>query len=80
MVYTLLKSSWWRVLLLILLAGMVALIGVSRIYSGQHWASDVLAAYVLGSVWLGLSIWFYRWGKPRFFVNQPVAKESPAGK
>jgi membrane-associated phospholipid phosphatase len=55
---------------------MVALIGLSRIYVGQHWASDVLAAYLLGSVWLSLSILFYRWGKPRFFINQPVAKET----
>lgn len=75
--YTLLKHSWWRTGLLILLFGMIALIGPSRIYVGQHWASDVIAAYLLGSVWLAISILIYRWGKPRFFVNQPVAKETP---
>jgi membrane-associated phospholipid phosphatase len=75
--YTLLKHSWWRTGLLITLAGMIALIGPSRIYVGQHWASDVIAAYLLGSVWLALSVVIYRWGKPRFFVNQPVAKETP---
>jgi len=78
LVYTLLKPSWWRTLLLVVLAAMVALIGISRIYEGQHWASDVLAAYLLGSIWLSLSILIYRWGKPRFFVNQPVAKETNA--
>jgi membrane-associated phospholipid phosphatase len=78
LVYTLLKKSWWRMALLVILGGMVALIGLSRIYEGQHWASDVLAAYLLGSVWLSLSILIYRWGKPRYFVNQPVAKETPA--
>lgn len=77
LVYTLLKPSWWRSLLLIILGAMVALIGLSRIYEGHHWASDVIAAYLLGSVWLSLSILVYRWGKPRFFVNQPVAKETP---
>ncbi len=76
--YTLLKPIWWRTLLLVILGGMVALIGLSRIYEGQHWASDVLAAYLLGSVWLGLSVYIYRWGKPRFFVRQPMAKEAPA--
>ena len=76
--YTLLKHSWWRTGLLILLVGMIALIGPSRIYVGQHWASDVIAAYLLGSVWLALSVVIYRWGKPRFFANQPVAKETPA--
>ena len=62
--YTLLKHSWWRTLLLVILGGMVALIGLSRIYEGQHWASDVLAAYLLGSVWLAMSVYVYRWGKP----------------
>ncbi len=75
--YTLLKHSWWRTLLLIILGSMVALIGLSRIYVGQHWVSDVAAAYLLGSVWLSLTIFVYRWGKPRFFVNQPAAKETP---
>jgi len=64
LVYTLLKNSWWRTLLMVVLGGMVALIGLSRIYEGQHWASDVLAAYLLGSVWLALSVYVYRWGKP----------------
>lgn len=75
--YTLLKPVWWRTVLLIMLVGMLVLIGPSRIYMGQHWASDVVAAYLLGSVWLSLSVVIYRWGKPRYFVNQPVAKETP---
>lgn len=75
--YTLLKHSWWRTLLLIVLGAMVALIGMSRIYEGQHWASDVTAAYLLGSVWLSLSILVYRWGKPRFFVDHSVTQETP---
>lgn len=78
--YTLLKPAWWRGLLLVILVGMVVLIGPSRIYEGQHWASDVIGAYLLGSVWLALTILIYRWGKPRFFVNQPVAKETPVSK
>jgi undecaprenyl-diphosphatase len=75
--YTLFKPSWWRTLVLIILTGLVSLIGLSRIYAGQHWASDVLAAYLLGSVWLILSVRTYVWGKPRFSANQPVAKETP---
>jgi membrane-associated phospholipid phosphatase len=75
--FTLLKSSWERTLLIIFFTGLIALVGISRIYEGEHWASDVLAAYLLGSLWLTLSIYGYRWGKPRFFANQPVAKETP---
>lgn len=75
--YTLLKRSWFRTLLLILLGTLIALVGISRIYLGQHWASDVLGAYLLGSLCLVLTIELYRWGKKRFFVHQPVAPEEP---
>ncbi len=68
--YTLLKRSWWRTLLLILLGTLVALVGVSRIALGQHWFSDVLGAYLLGSVWLALTVQVYRWGQDRYFVRQ----------
>lgn len=31
---------------------LVALIGLSRIYLGAHWASDVLGSYLAGGIWL----------------------------
>jgi len=58
--YTLLKPSWPRSVLLILIAAGVVLMGPSRIYMGQHWFSDTMGAYVLGSLWLALSIKLYR--------------------
>jgi membrane-associated phospholipid phosphatase len=76
--FTLVKHAGWRWLLLVLFGGMIVLIGPSRIYVGQHWASDVLAAYLLGTIWLALTVYFYRWGKTRFFVDEPVAKEQVA--
>ena len=72
------KPSWGRRLILLILFSLIALVGISRIYLGEHWASDVIAAYLLGSVWLAACVRVYRWGKPRFFVNQPVAKETQA--
>ncbi len=73
--FTVLKPSWQRTLLMVVFGGLVALVGISRIYEGEHWASDVLAAYLLSSVWLAFILWFYRWGKSRYFAKQPVAKE-----
>jgi undecaprenyl-diphosphatase len=70
--FTLLKHSWKRTLLLIIFGGLVALVGISRIYVGEHWFSDVVAAYLLGSLVLIAAIRLYRWGKDRFLV-----KDSP---
>ena len=76
--YTLLKASWERTALVTAFVVLIVLMGVSRIYEGQHWFSDVIGAYLFGSLWLALTIKVYRWGKPRYFVHQPVAPEVPA--
>jgi undecaprenyl-diphosphatase len=70
--YSLLKPSFQRSLLLIFFGALVVLIGISRVYLGQHWASDVLGAYLLGCLTLVANIQLYRWGKTRFFVQQPI--------
>ena len=73
LVFTLLKSSWRRTLLLCLFGTLIVLVGPSRIYLGHHWASDILGASLLGGVTLAMILQFYRWGKQRFFRRQPVA-------
>ena len=60
LVYTALRPSWWRRLLLVLCATPVVTVGVARVYVGQHWPSDVLGGYLLGSIWLAVTIWLYR--------------------
>jgi len=75
--FTLLKPSAGRTALLVACGLLLALMGVSRIDLGQHWFSDVMGAYMFGSLWLALTIRIYRWGKPRFFRHQPVAPEAP---
>ncbi|MGB8644819.1 MAG: phosphatase PAP2 family protein [Anaerolineae bacterium] len=76
MLYTLVPHSTRRTLGLVLFGALIALVGVSRVYLGEHWPSDVLGAYLLGSLWLALTIYLYGWGKPRFFVNQPLAPDA----
>lgn len=40
---------------------IVIFIGPARVYSGQHWPSDVIAGYLSGSIWLIVTIQFYQW-------------------
>lgn len=67
----LLKPSAIRCLLLLLLGSLIALIGLSRIFLGEHWASDVLGSYLLGSLMLVAVVQFYRWGKALHILHQP---------
>lgn len=64
--YVLMRRSWPRTLLLTVFGLLVALVGVSRIYLGHHWASDVVGGYALGTAYLLILLELYRWlGLPR---------------
>jgi undecaprenyl-diphosphatase len=79
--FALLRPSVMRTVLLLLFGSLILLIGISRIYLGQHWASDVVGAYLLGSLTLVANVALYRWGKTRFFVakRQPVDSSEKPG-
>jgi membrane-associated phospholipid phosphatase len=59
------RGSVLRRVMLTLSALPVALVGFSRVYLGAHWPSDTLGAYLIGGVWLGLSLHLYRYWKQR---------------
>jgi membrane-associated phospholipid phosphatase len=53
------RSSWPRGLAIAVCAGLIVLVGPSRIYLGAHWATDVLGGYLLGGLWLSIALRAY---------------------
>lgn len=70
-------TNWWRIALLVVSAFFVAMIGPSRIYLGDHWASDVLGAYLIGGVLLGVTLWIYMKMKERGIMETERARARP---
>lgn len=50
------KALSWRIVIWTLAALLVAAIGLSRIYLGVHYPSDVLGGYLAAAVWVGTVI------------------------
>ncbi len=53
--------SWWVWLTMVVLGIFIAFVGLARIYSGEHWLTDVIGGYLLGAIWLWLTIFLYHW-------------------
>jgi undecaprenyl-diphosphatase len=47
------NHRWQRVAIWICASLLVGLIGLSRVYLGVHWPSDVVAGYAAGLIWMG---------------------------
>jgi undecaprenyl-diphosphatase len=46
-------AKWQRILTWSVASLLVAMIGLSRVYLGVHWPSDVIAGYAAALIWMG---------------------------
>jgi undecaprenyl-diphosphatase len=53
-------SRWGRGLLIVFSIMMILSIGISRIYLGVHYPSDIIGGYLASGFWLGAAIWFFQ--------------------
>lgn len=56
LIYEEMKNGWLKSLFIFLLACLVLLIGLSRIYLRVHYASDVIAGLCMGFMWIVISL------------------------
>ncbi len=58
-----------RVIVIAICLALIVLIGPSRVFLGEHWASDVVGSYVIGAIWLFVLILAYQWAVRRNIVS-----------
>lgn len=56
LIFRIKMNKWLRIFLAILFAALILLIGLSRIYLGVHFPSDVVGGFVAGLIWVAFCV------------------------
>ncbi len=67
------KDRLVRIFFMVVAILLTLAIGISRIYLGVHWPSDVLAGWCIGASWAALFSLFARALQQRHTIEQPTA-------
>ncbi len=69
------SRSWWgKTLIFTCVIPLILGIGVSRVYLGVHWPSDVVASFALGPAWVAtiLTLFSFRWNQTSQDLTRPL--------
>jgi undecaprenyl-diphosphatase len=69
-----LRTRWTRVAVVLAAVAWALAMGLSRVFLGHHWLTDVIFAWLLGAAWLALLITSHR----LYLTIRPVAPSDPA--
>jgi undecaprenyl-diphosphatase len=69
-----------RILLVAIAAAAAAMIGLSRLYLGVHWASDVVGGWLIGAMWLAVCLTAARVAAKRRPTVEPSLDPRPTGR
>lgn len=56
LVFKIKMNKWLRVFLVVLFAALIFFIGLSRVYLGVHFPSDVLGGFIAGLIWVAFCV------------------------
>ncbi|MEW9701657.1 phosphatase PAP2 family protein [Paenibacillus sp. SI8] len=65
-----------RTTLVVFSVCMIVLIGISRIYLGVHYPSDVIGAYFASGFWFAIMVWLFQWYKEFRYSNKKVKERT----
>jgi undecaprenyl-diphosphatase len=69
------KQKWLKILLTVFFVVLILLIGFSRVYLRVHYASDVIAGFAVGFIWLVLSLRIVHSIEKRYVARRALKAE-----